>query len=420
MMSTELVVLSVVIVLGLAMASAFFSGMETALFSVNKLYLNRWRERDPETAARFERLMSKPRAVLSVILLTDTAVNIPLIVLCLALGNYLSTPIPNWLETLVLFGLIVVVCDLLPKLFALTDPFRFAHTAVAVLSTIMPAFAPISRAMEKFALRIADLFAREPADPNEPLGDEELMTLVELSAEEGELSDDEREMIEEIIKLGNKVAKDCMTPRIDAFTIPDALDNKEALRELRLRRHGRVPVYGESPDEILGVLDVKAFLLDPSRHYTEYLEPPSFVPETMPAIELLRSFLTHPQRLAIVLDEFGGTEGVVTFNDLVEEILGETGPRSDDSPYIEETGEGRWIASGSARLDDLSEATSVAIAHEGVDTVNGLLFNRLGYLPKPGARVEIAPFQFEIRQASRKRILEVMIERLERLKSKQA
>src|SRR5437868_4427174 len=103
-MSTELFVLAVLMVSVLATASAFFSGMETALFSVNKLYLNRWRKRDPKTAAQFEQLMSKPRAVLSVILLTDTAVNIPLIVLSLALARYLSTPIPNWLETLGIFG----------------------------------------------------------------------------------------------------------------------------------------------------------------------------------------------------------------------------------------------------------------------------------------------------------------------------
>ncbi|MBV8899786.1 MAG: HlyC/CorC family transporter [Verrucomicrobia bacterium] len=418
-MSTELFVLAVLMVSVLATASAFFSGMETALFSVNKLYLNRWRKRDPETAAQFERLMSKPRTVLSVILLTDTAVNIPLIVLSLALGNYLSTPIPNWLETLAIFGLIVVVCDLLPKLFALADPFRFIHTAVSVLPRMLPAFAPVSRALERVSLRIADLFARGPIEGSEPLGDAELLTLVELSAEEGELSDDEREMIAAVIKLGNKVVRDCMTPRVDAFTIPDTLDNKEAIRELRLRRHGRVPVYGESPDEILGILDVKAFLLDPSRHYTEFLEPPSFVPETMPAIELLRAFLTHPQRLAIILDEFGGTEGVVTFNDLVEEILGDTGPRSDESLYIEDAGEGRWLASGSARLDDLSEVTSVDLVHDGIDTVNGLLFNRLGYLPKPGTRVEIPPLEFEIRDASRKRILEVMVQRMDRLKAEQ-
>ncbi|HEY0791102.1 MAG TPA: hemolysin family protein [Chthoniobacterales bacterium] len=417
-MSSELVVYAVTAFSVLASASAFFSGMETALFSITEPALQQWRERDPQTAARFEKLMVRPRSVLGVILLTDTAVNVLLIVLTLALVNNLSTPVPNWFKALVIFGLIVVVCELLPKLFALNDPFRFARPAILVLSGVVPLLGPIASGLERLGGRLADLIAKEPGDGPEPMGDDELITLVELSAEEGQLNEDEREMIEQVIKLGNKTVKDCMTPRVDAFTIPDTLDNREAIRELRVRRHGRVPVYGESPDEVLGILEVKSFLLNPDRHYTEKLEPPSFVPETMPAIGLLRAFLSHPQRLAIVVDEFGGTEGVVTFNDLVEEILGEIGPRLDEGLYIEEAGPDCWLASGSARLDDLGEVTSVPLAPDGIDTVSGLIFNHLGYLPKPGTRVEIAPLTFDIRQASRKRVVEVLVRRLSRLDSK--
>ena len=233
--------------------------------------------------------------------------------------------------------------------------------------------------------------------------------------EEGELSVGEREMIQEIIKLGDKTVKDCMTPRVDAFTIPDTLSNEEVIAQVRVKRHGRVPVYGDSPDEILGVLDVKSFLLDHDEHYTERLEAPSFVPETMRALDLLRGFLTHTQRLAIVVDEFGGTEGVVTFNDIVEEVIGDAVPRGDEALYIEEIGKGKWLASGSARLDDLSELVGVDLEREGLDTIGGLIFNQLGYLPKPGTSVEIPPLRLEIRQSSRKRVLEVAVEKMARL-----
>ena len=101
-------------------------------------------------------------------------------------------------------------------------------------------------------------------------------------------------MIQEIIKLGDKTAKDCMTPRVDTFAVPDDLTNEEAIARFRQRRHRRVPVYADTPDQIVGILDVKHFLLDPSRHYTETLIPPSFVPETMKAMDLLRSFLSAP------------------------------------------------------------------------------------------------------------------------------
>ncbi len=411
-MSPEIVPVASAILLLLALASAFFSGMETALFSISGFHLRRWQERDAKAAAQFQELMAKPRSVLSVILLTDTLINIPLIVLSLAWVNSVSSPVPAWVQTLILFGLIVVLCDLLPKTLALIDPFRFAKSAIRILRFLMPVMAPVSNSLERTAERAADLFSKAKPEAQVHLADDELITYIEWSAEEGELRDDEREMIREIIKLGNKTVGDCMTPRVDAFTIPDTLDNEEAVRELRIKRHGWVPVYGESPDEILGILDVKRFLLDPAEHYTENLDPPSYVPETMRALDLLGAFLTRSRRLAIVVDEFGGTEGLITFNDLVEEIIADAAPRGDDELYIEPTADGKLLASGSARLDDLSEALHVEVAHEGVDTIGGLIFTRLGYLPKAGTRVEIPPLALEIRQSSRKRILEVVVEPL--------
>jgi putative hemolysin len=411
-MSIELAVLTCVILALLAGASAFFSGIETALFSISGFQVRRWREREPAVAEQFVRLMVNPSRVLSVILLTDTLINIPLIVLALVFINAIPMPVPNWLKTLAIFGFIVFVCDLLPKVLALANPFRFSKGAIPILGVLMPIAEPLSRSLHEFAERTADLFAKEPPVPQDQLDEEELVTLVELSVEEGQLSPDEREMIQEIIKLGDKTVKDCMTPRVDAFTIPDTLSNEEVIVLVRIKRHGRVPVYGDSPDEILGVLDVKRFLLDHDEHYTEHLEPPSFVPETMRALDLLRAFLTHTQRVAIVLDEFGGTEGVVTFNDIVEEVIGDAVPRGDEGLYIEEISKGKWLASGSARLDDLGELTGVDLKREGLDTIGGLIFNQLGYLPKPGTTLDIPPLHLEIRQSSRKRVLEVAVERM--------
>jgi CBS domain containing-hemolysin-like protein len=128
--------------------------------------------------------------------------------------------------------------------------------------------------------------------------------------------------------------------------------------------------------------------------------------------DLLRAFLTHTQRLAVVVDEFGGTEGIVTFNDIVEEVIGDAVPRGEEELYIEEVAPGKWLASGSARLDDLSESVGIDLEREGLDTIGGLIFNQLGYLPKPGTIVEIPPLHFEIRQSSRKRILEVVVEKI--------
>jgi putative hemolysin len=413
MMSIPVAVLMCVVLALLAGVSAFFSGMETALFSINGFQVRRWKEREPVVAEQFEKLMLNSRSVLSVILLTDTLVNIPLIILALVFVNGIPAPVPSWVKTLVIFALIVFVCDLLPKVLALADPFRFSKSAIRILAVLMPIAEPFSRSLQELVERVADLFAKERPFPQDQLNDEELEALVELGVEEGELSIGEREMIQEIIKLGDKTVKDCMTPRVDAFTIPDTLTNEEVIAQVRGKRHGRVPVYGDSPDEILGVLDVKSFLLDHQEHYSERLEAPSFVPETMRALVLLRGFLTHTQRLAIVVDEFGGTEGVVTFNDIVEEVIGDAAPRGDEALYIEEIGGGKWLASGSARLDDLGELLGVDLDREGLDTIGGLIFNQLGYVPKPGTNVEVPPLVLEIRQSNRKRVLEVAVEKTE-------
>jgi putative hemolysin len=412
-MPFELALLAVAGLLILAIISAFLSGIETALFSIKDWRLHRWRKQDPKGVEQYERLMKKPREVLSVILLVDTFVNIVLIVLTVAIARSIAIPFPYWVKILFLFALIVIVCDLVPKMLALRDPFRFARQAVTLLKMMLPIFGPLSRISLRASEVIANFFLSTKPEKVEQFDDEELIALVELSAEQGQLRADEQEMIEAIIKLGNKSVRDCMTPRVDAFFISDSVTNEEVIQQLRTKRRARVPVFGESPDEILGILDVKSFLADPSEHYAEKVGVPSFVPETMRALDLLRAFLRHPQRLAIVIDEFGGTEGVVTLGDILDEILAEVAPRGDEELYLEELGNGAWLASGSVRLDDLEEALHIDFHTEEFDTLNGLIFNRLGYVPRSGETVQVPPLELEVRQSSRRRVVEVKLRRLE-------
>jgi putative hemolysin len=413
-MPFELTLIALVGLPILAIMSAFLSGIETALFSIKEWRLHRWRKQDPKGVEQYERLMTKPREVLSVILLVDTFVNILLIVLTVAIARSIAIPFPYWIKTLFLFALIVIVCDLVPKMLALRDPFRFARQAITLLRTLLPIFGPVSRISLSASEIIANFFLPSKPERVEQFDDEELIALVELSAEQGQLRAEEQEMIEAIIKLGNKSAKDCMTPRVDAFFISDSLTNDDVSQQLQTKRRARVPVFGESPDEILGILDVKAFLADPTEHYTEKLGVPSFVPETMRALDLLRAFLKHPQRLAIVIDEFGGTEGVVTLGDILDEILAEVAPRGDEELYLEELGNDTWLASGSVRLEDLEEALHVDFATEDFDTLNGLIFNRLGYVPRSGETVRVPPLELEVRESTRRRVVEVKLRRMEK------
>ncbi len=397
----------------LAAGSAILSGIETALFSLQPFHVDRLKKRHGSFGTHLERLMRNRRRLLSAILFADSLVNLSLILV----GMYFLTEVagltwPLWGVALVLFAVIVVVCDLIPKVFALADTDRFARLGVRVMTALMPLCEPVTRNLQRLSDRLADALTPRAFAPIPFLSEDELETLVELSAEEGALQETESEMIQEIIKLGDKTARDCMTPRVDTFSATDDLKNEELIPLLQERRYRRVPIYGETPDDILGVLDVQGFLLDRSSHYTEHLTPPSYVAETMMALDLLRSFLRHPVQIAIVVDEHGGFEGVVTLADLVEEIISDAVPAGARELYLESAGNERWLASGSARLDDINEALGLALEEEGIDTIGGLIHNRLGALPRTGAQLEFGPLRVAIRRVSRHRIEELLVERI--------
>ena len=407
-----LVVLAVAIVV-LIFLSALFSGLETALFSLKPHQLRRLEANHPALTKFIEIFRANPRRVLNVLLLGDSAVKVPLVLLCLFLlwrGPF-PTPLPLWPAAIVIFAVVVVTCDLIPKVLALSAPYRLSAIGAFTLQASIPLLDRVGRVLESASTFVAGFVTPVHLRTRARLSDAELETLVEIGEEEGALGESEGEMIQEIIKLGDNTAKDCMTPRVDTFALPEDLTNEEAIARLKERRHRRVPVYAETPDNVVGIIDVKMFLSDPSEHYTETLLAPSFVPETMRALDLLKLFLTHAQGLAIVVDEFGGTEGIITMSDIVEEILSDAAPRGDLGLYIEPLEDGKFLVSGNARLDDLGEYLGFELEADGIDTIGGLVFNRLGYLPTSGTKLELPRLAVTVRRAGRKRIEELLLEK---------
>ncbi len=402
------------LVLGvLVCLSAVFSGLETALFSLKSHQLKRLEEQHPSLKNFIHTFRDNPRRVLNVILLGDALVKVPLIVLPLVIvwESSLATSVPQWVAATAIFAIIVLLCDLIPKLLALSAPYRLSAIGVFSLQASMPLLDRAGDTLENIGEAVVDKFTPASWKARSTTADEEIETLIEMSEEEGSLQESEGEMIQEIIKLGDKTAKDCMTPRVDTFALSDDLTNEEAIFELQQKRHRRVPVYAGTPDDIVGILDVKRFLLDPREHYTEFLLPASYVAETMRALDLLRSFLSHPQGLAVVVDEFGGTEGIITLCDIIEEIISDAVPLGHADLYIEPLDDGRLLVSGNARLDDLTEHLGFDLEADGIDTIGGFVFNRLGYLPPSGAQFEMPRLAVTVRRAGRKRIEEMLLEK---------
>src|SRR6266550_2743836 len=412
-MTPEALAILLVVISILIFCSALFSGVETALFSLKPHQLRRLEANHARLTKFIQLFRENPRRVLNVLLLGDSLVNVLLVVLCLFFlwEGPLAGRIPQWVAGIVIFAIVVLLCDLIPKLLALSAPYRLSAIGAFTLQISIPLLDRIGHGLETVSAYVVDLLTPSHLRTRPRLSDEELGTLVEIGEEEGALYEGEAEMIQEIIKLGDKTAKDCMTPRVDSFTLPDDLTNEEAIARLKEKRHRRVPVYADTPDQILGIIDVKMFLMDPSDHYTEKLIAPSFVSETMRAVELLKLFLTHPQGMAVVVDEFGGTEGIITMEDIVEDILCDALPRGDVDLYIEPLENGKFLVSGNARLDDLSEYLGFRIDSEGIDTIGGFVFTQLGYLPPTGTQLEIPRLIITVRRAGRNRIEEVLLEK---------
>jgi len=275
---TLAILLAVIVIL--IFCSALFSGVETALFLLKPHQLRRLEANHPGLTKFIQLFRENPRRVLNVLLLGDGLVNVILIVLCLFFlwEGPLAGRVPQWLAGITIFAVVVLLCDLIPKLLALSAPYRLSAISTFALQIAMPLLDRIGRGLEKVSAYIVDLLTPRHLRTRARLSDEELGTLLEMGEEEGALYEGEAEMINEIIKLGDKTAKDCMTPRVDSFMLPDDLTNQDAIAQLKEKRHRRVPVYVDTPDQVLGIIDVKLFLLDPSEHYTEKLIAPSFMP----------------------------------------------------------------------------------------------------------------------------------------------
>lgn len=391
--------------------SALFSRVATALLLPHQL--RRLETGRAQVARLMQLFRENPRRVLSMLLLGDGLVNVLLILSCLFVlwKGPIAGRIPQWLAGLAIFAIVVLVCDLVPKLLALSVPYRLSAIGGFVLRLSMPLLDGIGQALEKASAKVTDWLTpgRLRARPRQ--SEKEVVTLLEMGREAGALYEGEAEMIRSILKLGEKTVRDCMTPRVDTLMVPDDLSNAEVIALLKEKRHRRVPVYAETPDQILGIINAKPFLLDPAEHYTEKLIAPSFVPETMGALTLLKQFLSRPQAIAIVVDEFGGTEGIITIADLIEEIVGDTLPQEDSAFYIEPLGNGKFLVSGNARLDDLSEYLGCPIEAQGIDTIGGLVFTRLGYLPSAGTKLELPGLMVTVRRSGRQRVRELLLEK---------
>jgi len=313
-------------------------------------------------------------------------------------------------------ALILLCGEVAPKTLVLGNPVLYAYYTAGMTRSIFNGTARLRRAAEilsdALVHRIEKLpyFSKRKAR-TASLTEDEYRTLLRLSERAGIVRKEERHMVKGILALQNMQVKEIMTPRVDMQCVERITSPEEMAASLRKIKHRRVPVILDTPDTVEGVLNVKDFLINPSRDLAEIVEPPNFVPETMSVARLLKIFRQQEHPVAIVVDEYGGTQGMITLEDILEEIVGEIEDEFDTSEImVQKLGEGRYLVNGKARLELVNDQCGLALQAEDVDTIAGWMIAQLGSLPREGEQVSTETLRATARKVVKNRVREVLLE----------
>jgi putative hemolysin len=326
----------------------------------------------------------------------------------------LAAPWGHWLLFAILpslFVLILVGCEVAPKTLAVRAPEQWALRVARPMSFLLGFTGPFRRIAQRLDAAVLRLIVPKSFKPQTVLSDEDYQELLEMAYQQGTLAGTEKEIILQIIGLDRQTARDVMRPRSQMAAIPDDLTIEEMLAAARKYKHSRLPMYDESPDTIVGVLNARALLLDPQLDLAEAIEFPSFVPATMNLLQLLKSLQRQRRGMAIVLDEFGGTAGIVTMQDIVEQIVGEIrGEGEPDGFVMQKLGEGRWRVNGTMRLEDFRREYPALGEAPEVDTMGGLVVAEMETVPAAGESVMFHELKLTALVADERRVREVQVE----------
>jgi putative hemolysin len=251
-------------------------------------------------------------------------------------------------------------------------------------------------------------------DDEEDVTDEEVQAYIDVGEEEGILEAGEGQMLQSIVDFGDRVARELMTPRIDVLAFDARRPLDELARQFSESKYSRIPIYQESIDAITGIVHIKeifdAVLKGETKSIADLARPPYFVSETKKVSELLKEFQTEHIQVAVVVDEYGGTAGIITIEDIVEEIVGEIADEHEDEEMtIVDTGTGTYMVSGLIRVEDLEEKLGATLSGDDYETVAGMIFTTTGRVPQVGTVIRKNGFRFEVDRADRRRIYRVKV-----------
>jgi len=428
---SALILTKALVLLALLLCSGFFSGSETSFFSLGRLerfFIPNGKE--SLTPRWIHLLLQHPRRLLVSILIGNeciviaaSAVSASLTVDVFQGGPIAFGEVGLLLKTLVatafVFPLILILGETMPRALALRNPQRVARISVVPLRIFARVVAPVRWILEGLANRIVRLVLRRPLVSETPMSEKEFRSLVDMSREGGELWESEHQFIHNIFEFGEARVSELMSPRTDMVCLRLDQARTEVLKAIEEHHFSRIPVYDKDKDDVVGVLYPKDILqesLEPTRqeawNLKSILRRPFFVPQTKKASDLFREFRSNRIHMAIVVDEYGGGAGLVTMEDLLEDLFGEILDEYDfEEPSVRQVDENTLIIPARMSIEDFNRQLETELPKDEYDTMGGLVFDLFGRLPTPGAKVSYMHFTFVLEKMLGTRMLEIRVQK---------
>ena len=407
------IIIKIVVVFILLLLSVFFSSAETALSMSNKVRLKALMEAGDKRAKTALKVLDDYSSMLSAILIGNNLVNLyaSSIVTALAMKLGLNTG----LATLLLTVMVLLFCEIIPKNISAIKSESLALAFAGIINFVMKILTPIIFLVNGFGnifLKIIKLDASE----HESMTESELRTYVDESHKDGVIETDEKEMIINVFNFGDTVAKDVMIPRVDMVTLDEDSTLDEVREKFRENMYTRFPVCEQGVDNIIGFINIKDFIrFDDSEDFDlhKILRKPFFTLEYRKTADLLSDMRKERVTLAFVLNEYGGCEGMVTIEDLLEEIVGEIRDEydADEEELIQKMSENAYLIEGSMKLDDINDALETELTSEDYDSIGGLVIENLeDRLPEDGDVIKLpSGIELRVQGMSQNRISKVLM-----------
>ena len=412
------------VLLLLLFGSALISGAEVALFGLSPTERSEIEDEESPSGKLVTLLLEKPKKLLATILITNNAINIAIVLLFSAIGDTLFSSITIQLfelvsvrfllEVIVATFLILMFGEILPKIYASRNSKQFALFMAKPLKTLDFVFTPLSQPMRAVILFLQNKLGRKKSS----FGVDHLSQALELTSE-GDTTKEEQKILQGIVTFGNTDTKQVMRPRIDIFGLNENMKFAEILLQIKENSFSRIPVFSENMDNVLGVLYVKDLLPHLDRktfNWMKLIRAPYFVPENKKLDDLLLEFQEQKNHMAIVVDEYGGTSGIVTLEDIIEEIVGDISDEFDDEDLVySKLDENTYIFEGKTNLKDFYKVTKIEdfeLFEENKgesETLAGFVLEISGSFPKKGAKVLFKEYQFTVESLDKKRLKQLKV-----------